>query len=486
MMPPMPATTAHPAPRTTTMRRAPGRLAARALCFAPVAALALVAGCTPPRGGAVHIATTPPRASTGGGGASAHSIAAEHAARYLALTLEAGTYEDEYIDAYYGPAALRAAAAANPRPPAALITAAQDQTAAIDALLQTAPFAPNVQEPAYSARRRMVALRGLLVAAATRLRMIGGHQYPFDDEAAGLFGTVPATQPLAHYDGILARLDGLVPGTGPLAARVDAFNDRYIIPADRLRAVFDAAIAECRARTAAHITLPAGEHFTLEFVTGKPWSGYNYYQGGYRSLIQVNTDLPIRLSRAVDLGCHEGYPGHHVLNLLIEQRLVNQRGWHEYQVNPLYSPQSVLSEGSANYGIDLAFPGPERLRFERDTLYPLAGLNPATASAYWQVQQATDALAGARLTIARLYLDGAITRAQAVALTGQYLLLSPARAEQSVGFTDHYRSYVLNYGWGKDMVRRHVERGNANAETRWQRMESLLAQPTQPADLIVN
>ena len=62
-----------------------------------------------------------------------------------------------------------------------------------------------------------------------------------------------------------------------------------------------------------HIALPENERFTLEFVTGKSWGGYNYYKGNAHSLIQVNTDLPIRISRAVDLGCHEGYPGHHVL-----------------------------------------------------------------------------------------------------------------------------------------------------------------------------
>ena len=227
----------------------------------------------------------------------------------------------------------------------------------------------------------------------------------------------------------------------------------------------------------------------MEFVTGKTWSGYNYYQGNYKSLIQVNTDLPIRISRAVDLGCHEGYPGHHVLNLLVEERLARAKGWKEYEVNPLYSPTSVLSEGSANYGIDLAFPGPERLAFERDVLYPLAGLDPKRAEGYWQMQQMTEGLSGARLTIARMYLDGEIARTKAVELTQRYLLLSPARAEQSVAFTDHYRSYVINYGWGKDLVRNYVERGapvgsGPDAKTRWIRMEKILSEPTLPADLL--
>ena len=82
--------------------------------------------------------------------------------------------------------------------------------------------------------------------------------------------------------------------------------------------------------------LPPGERFDLAFVTGKSWSGYNYYQGNYHSRIEVNTDLPIRISRAVDLGCHEGYPGHHVLNSLLEQRLERGKGWIEFSVYPLF------------------------------------------------------------------------------------------------------------------------------------------------------
>lgn len=395
---------------------------------------------------------------------------------YIKLTLEAGTHEAEYVDAYYGPAALQEAAKAAPRSLEALLADARALTVRID---QALPALSNDID-----RRRALALRGMLVAAETRLQMLQGKKFAFNDEAGGQFATVPELKPLAHYDELLANLDKRIPGEGSLPARVDAFNERFTIPKEKLQPVFDAAIAECKRRTAQYITLPQGEAFTMEFVTGKTWSGYNYYKGNYKSLIQINTDLPIRISRAVDLGCHEGYPGHHVLNLLVEDRLARAKGWKEYEVNPLYSPTSVLSEGSANYGIDLAFPGPERLAFERDVLYPLAGLDPRTAKDYWEMQQKTEALSGARLTIAKMYLDGEIDRSKALELTQKYLLLSPARAEQSVGFTDHYRSYVINYGWGKDLVRGYIERGNPDAATRWQRMEKLLSEPTQPADLL--
>ena len=115
---------------------------------------------------------------------------------------------------------------------------------------------------------------------------------------------------------------------------------------------------------------------------------------------------------------------------------------------------------------------------------PLAGLDPKSADAYWKMQQMTEKLSGARLTIAKMYLDGEISRAQALELTQKYLLLSPARAEQSVAFTDHYRSYVINYGWGKDLVRGYIERGNPDQAERWRRMEKILSEPTQPADLL--
>jgi hypothetical protein len=228
--------------------------------------------------------------------------------------------------------------------------------------------------------------------------------------------------------------------------------------------------------------LPEGEAFTLEFVTGQPWSGYNWYQGGEQSLIQINTDLPIFIDRAVDLGCHEGYPGHHTHHALMEERLVRGRGWVEYSVYPLFSPLSFIAEGEGNYGIDLAFPGEERLRFEAETLYPLAGLDPATAAANAELREAMKDLAAARITIAQMYLDGEVDRARAIELLQRYRLVSRARAEQDVSFIERYRSYVINYGLGEIAVRESIERAGGEA-ARWAAMERLLSEPSLPSDL---
>lgn len=398
------------------------------------------------------------------------------AATYLRLTLEIGTHEAGYIDAYYGPPELQKAAEAAPRDKAALLVAVRALMAQIDLAARRMP------DPLE--RRRATFLRTQLRAAETRLMMMQGTRFAFVDEAEGLFGVRPRLRPLASYDPELAKIEALVPGEGPLADRVEAYLDRFTISKDRLQKTFDAAIARCRGRSMAHIAMPEGESFHLEFVTGKSWSGYNYYQGGYHSLIQVNTDLPIRLSRALDLGCHEGYPGHHLLNMKLEEKLVKERGWAEYSVYPLYSPQSLIAEGSANYGIDLAFPEQSKAETERDVLMPIAEIAVPSDDRYWQLLKAIKRASGARLTIAQQYLDGAIDRPAAVALTQKYLLVSPQRAEQSVSFTDQYRSYVINYGLGEEMVRAYVERGKPGRDEMWRRMAKIVSEPTLPSDLL--
>jgi hypothetical protein len=398
------------------------------------------------------------------------------AADYLRLTLEIGTHEDGYIDAYYGPPELQKAAEAAPRDKDELLAATRDLMARTDAA------ARRLSDPL--GRRRAAFLRAQLRAAEARLMMMQGTRFAFADEAERLFGVRPRLKPLETYDAELARIEALVPGEGPLATRVEAYLDRFTIPKERLQKVFDVAIARCRGRSAAHIPMPAGESFRLEFVTGKNWSGYNYYQGGYHSLIQVNTDLPIRLSRALDLGCHEGYPGHHLLNMKLEEGLAKGRGWSEFSVYPLYSPQSLIAEGSANYGIDLAFPGTSKADTERDVLMPIAGIPVPSDDRYWQLLSAIKRASGARLTIAQQYLDGAIDRTTAVALTRKYLLVSSERADQSVRFTEQYRSYVINYGLGETIVRAYVERGKPSRDEMWRRMAKIVSEPTLPSDLL--
>ena len=211
--------------------------------------------------------------------------------------------------------------------------------------------------------------------------------------------------------------------------------------------------------------LPDTESFTVEYVTNKPWSGYNWYQGGYRSVIQVNTDLPIYIDRAIDLACHEGYPGHHVYNALLEQRLVRERGWVEFSVYALFSPQSLIAEGTANYGIEVAFPGEERTAFEREVLYPLAGLDVSQAAMYSRVQALVDKLAYSGNEAARKYLNGEIDRAGAADWLSRYAMMSPAQGRAAHALLRHVSQLrdQLQPGQGSREAVRRVARRHGGA-----------------------
>lgn len=394
---------------------------------------------------------------------------------FVRLTLEAGEREPGYVDAYYGPSEMQDAAKLAPRP----VSVLRKEADRLQLLLAKVPD----KDLSADQRRRKLFLKGQVKAAQTRLAIIAGDKFSFQDEAQGLFGIRPVLKPLKSYDPILARIDKLVPGKGDLAARVDAFQNRYVIPTDKLEPVMKAGIAACKAKTEAHISLPKNERFDLSFVTKKPWSGYNWYKGDAHSLIEINTDLPIYISRALDLGCHEGYPGHHVLNTLLEEKLTKGKGWIEFSVYPLFSPQSFIAEGSANFGIVLAFPGQAKTEFERDKLYPLAGLDPATAKAYGELQDAKAALSSSGNTIAAEYLGGRMTKEQAVLALMKYGLYSRGAAEKRVAFIETYRSYVINYNIGQDMVRDYVYRAGKSEDARWKAMERIVSEPTTPADL---
>ncbi|MEO8450888.1 MAG: hypothetical protein ABI647_13910 [Gemmatimonadota bacterium] len=403
----------------------------------------------------------------------------EIAEAYVRLALAVGRHDPNYVDAYYGPPEWKAAADSVTVP---LDTLAAHVDAVRKRLTETAiPAAADALDSL-----RHTYLDRQLSAMAARLQMLQGKKLRFDEESEALYNAVAPTHPESYLQDLIAKLDPLLPGTGSVADRYRAFRSEFIVPAAKVDTVFKTAIAECRARTIKYVSLPANESFTVEYVKNKPWSGYNWYQGGSKSLIQVNIDLPIYIDRAIDLACHEGYPGHHVYNALLESALVRGKGWTEFSIYPLFSPQSLIAEGTANYGIVMAFPGGERAAFERDHLYPLAGLDPALAERYARIQEVAGELSYAGNEAARRYLDGEIDAKAAADWLVRYALSTPEAAIQRVKFFDTYRSYVINYNLGRDLVGTYVDReagAGAPAERRWQVFSGLLASPRLPGGL---
>ena len=405
---------------------------------------------------------------------------AEWAIDYVNLVLAVGRHDADFVDAYYGPKAWKAVAdAGEPRP-------LQELRAETRRIVEGVTVAEMRADEAL----RRDYLLGQLGAVEAHLTRLQGHRFSFDDEAEALYQVRPPVTPEATLEAALARLDQILEGSGAVQDRYQQARERIIVPTDRVDAVFQAAITEARERTRRHATLPASDHFRVEYVTGKSWSAYNWYQGDGNSVIQVNLDLPIAIDRALDLAAHEGYPGHHVYNALLEQRFAQAepggRGWVEFTVYPLFSPQSLIAEGTANFGIEVAFPGEERLAFERDALFPLAGLDPAEAQRWARVQAEMKVLAFADNEAARGYLDGHLNRAEAEAFLVRYSLRTEAQAAQRLRFIDTYRSYVINYNLGEHLVRTWVERQGGTLEDparRWAVFVDLISSPRLPKAL---
>jgi hypothetical protein len=398
---------------------------------------------------------------------------------YVKLALAVGRHDPMYVDAYYGPEAWQVAAQEEKKPLAAI----ENDTKPLIAELLRLDVAR--EEELVQLRRRFLVRQ--LESLVTRVHMLEGAKLTFDEESKALFDAVAPHYGEDHFKERLARIDSLVPpGDGSLAERLERYKKDFIIPKDKLDTVFTAAIGEARRRTKRHITLPANESFDVEYVTNKSWGAYNWYKGDNHSVIQINMDLPKYIDSAVGLACHEGYPGHHVQNVLAEMHLAKERCWIEFTVSPLFSPLSPINEGSANFGIEVAFPGEERLAFEREVLYPLAGLDPAKAQSYAAIQKLARELSYAQNEAARRYLNGEITAEQAAQWLSAYALMSPERARKLVTFFDEYRSYVINYNVGYDLVKEYIEGRGGTAdqpERRWEEFTALLSSPRIPSGL---
>jgi len=397
---------------------------------------------------------------------------------YVRLGLVIGQYDKDFVDAYYGPDSLKPVS-----PPSA--------TFPKDSLLKVSQnLAKKLDNIATSTendtiRERSNWLQAQLRAFERRIKIHSGESVVFDVESKELFDAVAPVYQGKHFQSLIARLDSILPGNGPLPDRYQKLASQFLIPKNKIDTVFRTAITEARKRTLAHYRLPAGEDFRLEYVTDKPWSGYNWYQGNYKSVIQINISQPIFIERAIDLACHEGYPGHHVYNALLEKNLYRDKNQTEISLYPLFSPQSLIAEGSANYGIAVAFPGNEQLEFCKKTLMPLAAMDTSNAGLYFRALAIRSELNYARNEVARGIQGGNIGDKEALRWLTDYCLLTEKGATDYLRFIKKYRSYVINYNYGQALVKNYIEsRGGNSSEVRWRLFEELLSKQYKASDLL--
>lgn len=401
------------------------------------------------------------------------------AREYVKLALVIGKYDKAFVDAYYGPDSLMPDTTVKPIFP-------KDSLLEEVYFLQAALKDVETKTDNDTIKNRSGWISDQLTAFARRIQVYAGDYTSFDEESKDLFGVAAPIYDEKDLKKLVSQLDSILPGAGPIQERFQNLANRFIIPKDKLDAVFKAAIEESRKRTLQYFKLPDDEDFSLEFVSNKSWNGYNWYKGNYTSLIQINTDLDIFIDRAIDVGSHESYPGHHVYNMLLEKNLYHDQGLVEISMYPLFSPQSLIAEGTANYGVEMAFPGDDKTVFARDVLLPLAGLDTAGISLYFDALAIKARLNYARNEAARGLLNKTMSEEDALRWLKEYALFNEETAAKSIQFISDNRSYVINYNYGMDLVKAYIEektKDDPSPENRWKTFGDLMSRQVRIEDL---
>lgn len=343
---------------------------------------------------------------------------------------------------------------------------------------------PSTEDAQQRERRERLGER--LTATITRGEiLLGDTPADFQTESQLIFGVQAPLYNEAHFKSLTAELEKLIPGDEPLVERVGKFRDQFIIPPDKLELVIGRAMEECRARTLEHLELPADERVTLNINKNMPYVGFTEYRGDSHSVVHLNASVPVHIERAIELGCHEGYPGHHVHATLLEQEIIKNRGWDEYKLVTLLGPYSVITEGAASYAEDLAFSPEERMRFNAEVLMPLAGLNSSNLALYQNYTELVSELNFARNAVANAYLYEDLERETAIEWLMEYGLETRGTASQRLDFIDLQRAYVLTYNYGKQLVSDYI--GDILIEdpaTAWEDFVEILLAPLGPQDLL--
>ena len=396
------------------------------------------------------------------------------AERYVKLALALGEHDDDYVDAYFGPAEWREQAENDAQSLQDISAAAAGVAAEVRAI--------EVASDNYLLLLRQDYIASHLESLATVASMRNGETLSFDEESRRVYGFVAPTYSDEHYAAAVAEIAKILPGDEPLHERVYEFGLQFQIPKESVEEVVLAGLDECRSRTLQHMTLPEGEAFVFELVEGNPWGAYNWYQGNYQGLIQVEVSRPSTIFSATRLGCHEGYPGHHTFSSLLDQDYLQKRGWIEFSVLPLFSPQGVIFEGSGNVAERIAFPGASKNEFMRDVIMPIAGVEDVDLETRDRLTAAYEKIRYAGIDAARKYLDGERDRPQTEAWLRRYALTSEERMDSWFGFAERYRAYVINYVLGEDLVNAYVRRENPSGDEEgdWLALSTLLSYPPTP------
>ncbi|MBU3705848.1 MAG: DUF885 domain-containing protein [Mycobacterium sp.] len=391
---------------------------------------------------------------------------------YLLLGLRFDRIEEGYVDSFTGEAGLRRQVAGEPAPePAGLAAGAQRLLAELPQVPRSGDFTDQ--------RADFIAahLRALWFSA----RKFAGEQVGFVDEVRHYFDVDISRGDEEGYRAAHVRIDEVLGGSGSLAERMEVARRADELPPARLPEAIGAFSSALRDIVRATYPLPDAETVVYEVVTDKPWSGFNYYEGDYRSRVAVNADLKQQMSHLPALIAHESYPGHHTEHCRKEAGLVAVLGHAEQTIFLVNTPQCLMAEGLADLALHAAV-GAGWGRWAQE-IYADLGLRFDGERAE-ALAAARTGLAGVRQDAAMMLHDEHRDVDDVAAFLQRWLLVDDTRARQMLRFLSSplWRAYTSTYVEGFRLLRAWLDErpdGVGMAE----RFGRLLDEPLIPSAL---
>ncbi|MFM8597444.1 MAG: DUF885 domain-containing protein [Mycobacterium sp.] len=386
---------------------------------------------------------------------------------YLTLGLRFDRIEEGYVDSFTGDPALRRLVADEPAPDPAQLAVQADRLLA--------------ELPAGLADERAQFVGAHLRALSCAARRFAGQDVGFVEEVRAYFDVEIGKGEPERYRDAHVRIDSVLGGTGPLAERMEAERRADEIPPQRLEEAVGAFSSALRDIVRATYPLPDAETVVYEVVTDKPWSGFNYYDGGYRSRVAVNADIRQQMSHLPALIAHESYPGHHTEHCRKEERLVVGLGHGEQTLFLVNTPQCLIAEGLADLALHAAV-GPGWGRWAQE-IYADLGLRFDGERAE-ALSEARAQLAGVRQDAALMLHDEGRDADEVVAFLRRWLLVDDRRARQALRFLSSplWRAYTSTYVEGYRLLRAWLD-ARPDGVGRTERFGRLLDEPLIPSAL---
>jgi hypothetical protein len=376
------------------------------------------------------------------------------AREYLLLALRLDQHDPGLVDAYVGPADLKATADLERVPPPGRL---RD-----DARALRERVAAVLAGEGDADRREW--LEAQLVALETRAAVVAGEDVPYLEQVRSGYQWLPRRRDETALDEAAAELEELVPGGGPLDERFGDWDEQLTIETDRLPSVIDWLVGELRRRSAERFGLPADESVGVGLVRDRSWSGYCWFDGGGRSRIDLNLDLPIRAPELVSTIAHETYAGHHLEHAWKERTLVEQAARLEASAMLLATPECLISEGLAELGPTLLVPDADRVDLMVELL-ERADLRFGSPTGTRAVAATAVAIGPLRRRLGESVVNAALLRhvegassAEVLGYLRRYGRFPESRARQRLGFLEdpRWRTYVFVYDEGFHLLRRWV------------------------------